>query len=109
MAICIALFRGSYLQFRDTYILVNDDFRDGLKESNVVTKTFQVEDAGLPSEQDFDNQMERDNEDTYRSENDFRPKYSHRPSSSVSKSKAWVFSFIYVLYLIHLIGWVLDS
>ena len=73
---------------------VSDDFRDGLKESNVVTKTFQVEDVGPPSEQDFDSQMERDNGDTYRSENDYRPKFSHRPAS-VSKSKAWVLYLYY--------------
>ena len=62
--------------------------RDGLRESNVVTKTFQVDDAGPPSD-DPDEMLARDGlaggKHFQPNENDYRPIRSSlgpRPSSS---------------------------
>lgn len=62
--------------------------RDGLKESNVVTKTFTVNDSGLPS--DDDNGFSSDCGDTVRLENDYQPtrsKLGPRPSLGSAKAK----------------------
>jgi hypothetical protein len=57
--------------------------RDKLKESLVVTKTFQVDEAGLPSDTLDGNYTDNDWLDTNRTENDFRPTKSVlRPQTS---------------------------
>jgi len=53
-------------------------FRDGLKDSNVVTKTFNVENAGSPDDNDYDDGGEMESMTSYRDENDFRPVQSCR-------------------------------
>lgn len=63
--------------------------RDGLKESNVVTKTFTVDDSGLPS--DDDNGLSSDFEDRVRSENDYTPsRCKSRPQSAIESGRAKV-------------------
>ena len=66
------------------YVIV----RDGLKESNVVTKTFTVDDSGLPS--DDDHGFSSDCGDTVHLENDYQPtrsKFGPRPSLGSAKAK----------------------
>jgi len=70
------------------YVLV---IRDGLKESNVVTKTFTVNDSGLPS--DDDNGFSSDIGDTVHLENDYRPnrsKFGPQPSLASAKAKVFI-------------------
>lgn len=60
--------------------------RDGLKESNIVTKTFTVDDAGLPT--DDDNGFSSDCGDAVHVENDFRPTKSMLgPQSAMARFK----------------------
>jgi len=67
--------------------------RDGLKESNVVTKTFTVNDSGLPS--DDDRGFLSDFGDTVRLENDYRPTRSASgPQPSLGSVKAKVFAVV---------------
>jgi len=65
--------------------------RDGLKESNVVTKTFTVDDSGLPS--DDDNGFSSDIGDTVHLENDYRPsmsKFGPQPALGSGRAKVSV-------------------
>lgn len=65
--------------------------RDGLKESNVVTKTFTVEDSGFPL--DDDNGLLSDFGDASRLENDYRPsrsKFGPQPSLGSARSKVFI-------------------
>ena len=69
--------------------------RDGLKESNVVTKTFTVDDSGLPS--DDDNGFSSDFADAVQLENDFRPslsKFGPQPALSSGRAKVPVFTVV---------------
>lgn len=64
---------------------------DGLKESNVITKTFTVNDSGLPS--DDDNGFSSDLADAVQLENDYRPNRSKfGPQPSLGSAKAKVFT-----------------
>jgi len=70
---------------------------DGLKESNVVTKTFTVNDSGLPSDDDVG--LSNDFGDTVRLENDYRPNRSKfGPQSSLGSAKAKV----YIVWLLNI-------
>jgi len=67
--------------------------RDGLKESNVVTKTFTIDDSGLPSNDD--NGFSSDFGDAVHLENDYRPtRSSLGPQPSLGSAKAKVFIVI---------------
>jgi len=71
---------------------------DGLKESNVITKTFTVNDSGLPS--DDDNGFSSDL-DALQLENDYKPnrsKFGPQPSLGSAKAKV----FIVLLLILHL-------
>ena len=73
--------------------------RDGLKESNVVTKTFTVDDSGLPS--DDDNGFSSDFADAVGVENDYKParsKFGPQPSVGSAKAKV-VFLLFYQLFV----------
>ena len=66
--------------------------RDGLKESNVVTKTFTVDDSGLPS--DDDNAISSDFGDTIHLENDYRPsvsKFGPQPALGSARAKVTIY------------------
>ena len=65
--------------------------RDGLKESVVVAKTFQVDEAGLPNGELDDAVPDRNWSDSC-CENDFRPTKSHlepQTKSALQRSKVW--------------------
>ena len=64
---------------------------DGLKESNVVTKTFTVNDSGLPSDDDVG--LSNEFGDTMHLENDYRPnrsKFGPQPSLGSAKAKVFI-------------------
>jgi len=68
--------------------------RDGLKESNVVTKTFTVNDSGLPTNDD--NDFSSDFGDTVHLENDYKPSMSKfGPQPALGSGRAKVFDIYY--------------
>jgi len=74
--------------------------RDGLKESNVVTKTFTVNDNGLPSVDDVG--LSSDVGDTIGLENDYRPnrsKFGPQPSLSSAKAKVFLVVVSLIFYV----------
>ena len=74
------------------WLLVCVIIRDGLKESNVVTKTFTVDDSGLPS--DDDNGFSSDFGDTVHLENDYKPsmsKFGPQPALGSGSAKVFIY------------------
>ena len=69
--------------------------RDGLKESLVISKTFQVDEAGLPT----DTLDDGDCLDGSRSENDFKPIISKLGPKSAAGQSIHRKVFIYFLWL----------
>ena len=63
--------------------------RDGLKESLVITKTFQVDEAGLPGDNLDDTALGSDWLDTNRNENDFKPIISQLGPKTTAKRKVY--------------------